>query len=202
MIGVWGGARRRAPRFFQVVVRRGDTTKMVMEYMRSSDDDDGDGDDDIVALHQAHHDRLEELLIQTVEHLMDVDVVAATGVFGRFVDELEQGLALEEAVIMPAYRGLQEHAPQGRPDVVDGDHVILRRGIEASRALLEGLAAMPSEKRRRCIAIELPTVHRLVGTLEHHSAREDRHVYPAVVPVLSDEAREKALHTLRALTGH
>lgn len=132
---------------------------------------------------------------------MAVDVDAARDRFAVFVAELREGLDLEERVILPAYRGLGSHSPQGRPDVVDGDHVILERGIEATLAWLTALAALPpsADARRRDVAIGLPVVHRLLATLEHHGERERRHVYPAVVGVLGDDERDAAAAILSRL---
>jgi hypothetical protein len=156
---------------------------------------------EFVALHRAHHARLEELLLQCIEGLMAVDLAVARARFDVFARELEQGLALEDDVIMPAYRGLPTHAPQGRPDVVEGDHVILRRSLTATQELLDALEALAPEHRRRAIAVHLPTVHRLLGVLEHHGAREDQHVYPATAPTLTTAALQAATATLQALTA-
>ena len=153
----------------------------------------------LVDLHAAHHARLDDLLLQTVELLMDVDVDGAGGPFAEFVVELRAGLALEEAVILPAYRRLPTHAPQGRPEVVDGDHVILERGIEAATVWLRALSSLEAPHRRREIAIGLPVVHRLRGTLEHHGEREFRHVYPTVAPLLDEETLRRAIGVLRRL---
>jgi hypothetical protein len=156
---------------------------------------------DLEALHARHHERLEEHLLCTVEALMAVDVDAARDRFAVFIAELREGLELEERTILPAYRALGSHAPQGRPNVVDGDHVILERGIEATLAWLTALAALPSsaDVRRRDVAIGLPVVHRLLATLEHHGERERRHVYPAVAGVLQDDDRAAAVAILSGL---
>jgi hypothetical protein len=153
------------------------------------------------SLHARHHERLAEHLLCTVEALMAVDVDAARDHFAVFVAELREGLDLEERVILPAYRALPTHAPQGRPDVVDGDHVILERGIEATLSWMTALSALPPGKdaRRRDVAVGLPVVYRLLGTLEHHGERELRHVYPAVAACLAGDDRDAAMTILTRL---
>lgn len=155
--------------------------------------------DTLIDLHARHHARLDELLLETIEFLMDVDIDAAQARFAVFVAELREGLSLEDELILPAYRALPSHPPQGRPEVVDGDHVILERGLEATTAWLAALRATDAAHRRREVAVGLPVVHRLRGTLEHHGEREFRHVYPTTAPLLDEAARARAVAVLRRL---
>jgi hypothetical protein len=143
-----------------------------------------------LALHERHHACLRELLFRVLEALVAVDAVGARVHFRRFVDELAAGLALEDDIVLPAYRPLQPERGPGRADVVDGDHVILRRGLGFVDALVDEVEASPS---LRVVLEGLPHVYRLLGTLEHHTERELRHVYPVVVPAL-DPAARAALH--------
>ncbi len=140
---------------------------------------------DLGALHDEHHAQLRELLFQTLEHLVVVDVDGARAVFERFVTELEVGLRLEDDVVMPCYRLHGPAQGPGKPDIVDGDHVILQRGIESVRGLLAGPAVL------RPLLEGLPHVYRLIATLEHHTERERRYVYPVVAARLdaADQAR-------------
>ena len=172
-----------------------------------TNDTAADGDDSfvmtdeaIIALHAGHHARLEELLLQTLEALAAGVVVEARACFGSVVLELLQGLQLEDDVILPLYDTLGPHAPQGRRVVVDGDHTILRRTIEAVAAFLDDVDAAPAHLRQRAIIVGLPVVYRLLHTLEHHSEREARHVYPVVVPRLAGPDRRRVVADLRALT--
>jgi hypothetical protein len=156
--------------------------------------------DDVIALHDRHHARLVDLLFVTIERLVDVDPVAgvdaARATFSTFERELLEGLAIEDDVVMPAYRSLQPAQGPGRADHVDGDHVILRRGLGFVHALFDEVAASPT---RRAALQGLPHVYRLLGTLEHHTERERRHVYPVVVPALDDDARAQLAASLRRL---
>jgi hypothetical protein len=138
---------------------------------------------DLAALHDQHHQQLRELLYQALERLVVVDVDGAAALVERFVRELEAGLALEDDVVMPWYRLHGPESGAGKPDIVDGDHVILRRGIESVRALLAGPAVL------RPILEGLPHAYRLISTLEHHTERERRYVYPLVIDQLDAEAQ-------------
>jgi hypothetical protein len=139
----------------------------------------------ILALHAAHHSRLRELLFLTLERLVVVDIDAARRAFDAFAEELDAGLALEDEIVLPAYRPLQAAAGPGRADHVEGDHVILHRGLGFVDALLAEVAGQPS---LRGVLEGLPHVYRLLGTLEHHTERELRHVYPVVVAALAPAA--------------
>jgi hypothetical protein len=154
-----------------------------------------DAVDDVLRLHDRHHERLSELLYGVLDRLVDVDVAGARATFAAFERELDEGLALEDELVMPVYRTLQPQQGPGRADHVDGDHVILRRGIGFVQVLLDEVAASPV---RRTALVGLPHVYRLLGTLEHHTERERRHVYPVAVPALADDARAR----LRAALGH
>lgn len=148
---------------------------------------------DLIALHDEHHAQLRELLFQTLEQLVVVDVDGARLRFDRFVTELEAGLALEEDVVMPCYRVHGPAQGPGKPEIVDGDHVILRRGIQSVRELLAGATAL------RPILEGLPHVYRLIGTLEHHTEREQRHVYPLVAQHLDGADRDRIVDALRRI---
>ena len=152
--------------------------------------------DDVIALHDRHHERLVELLYLTLDRLVDVDVVGARGAFATFERELHAGLALEDDVVLPVYRALQPTQGPGRADHVDGDHVILRRGLGFVHALLDEVDASPT---RRTALVGLPHVYRLLGTLEHHTERERRHVYPVAVPALDAGARARLADALGRL---
>ena len=152
--------------------------------------------------HDRHHVHLDEQLLCVIEDLMAVDVTAAVSRWTTWVAELREGLALEDQMILPAYRAMPPLAPQGRIDVVEGDHVLLDRGILAIDELCQSLQSPTSAStRRREVALGLPLVYRLRGILEHHGERERRHVYPRVVPMLSSVDRDAAVAVLSRLAG-
>jgi hypothetical protein len=136
----------------------------------------------LLTLHGHHHDRLREHLFRMLEALVAVDVAVAAAHLATFVRELDEGLALEDEIVMPAYRALGPVSGPGRSDHVEGDHVILRRGVGFVEAFVDDVRQAPS---LRVVLEGLPHVYRLLGTLEHHTEREQRHVYPAVIPTLA-----------------
>jgi hypothetical protein len=154
--------------------------------------------DVVIAAHDRHHERLRELLFLTLECLVVVDVDGARERFGTFVRELQEGLALEDEWVLPAYRDRQPATGPGRAIHVEGDHVILRRGIEYVMSFLDEVSASPS---LRVVLEGLPHVYRLLGTLEHHTERERRHVYPVAVPALDDDGQRRLGAALCRLAG-
>jgi hypothetical protein len=153
---------------------------------------------ELLALHDAHHERLHEHVLTVLEALVDGEMALARAVLEQLNEELVAGLQLEDDVILPLYRTLPLTSPQGRADHVDGDHVILRRTLGAIAAWFDELGESP---RRRRILAGLPVVYRLLHTLEHHHERERLHVYPAVDAVLDDVARANATTRLRRLVA-
>src|SRR5438045_2368003 len=95
----------------------------------------------IEELHDRHHALLREQLFAVLAKLVAVDVDGAAAQFAAFVDDLEAGLAVEEDVVLGVYRAVGPAEGQGKPEIVEGDHVILRRGIETVQALLEQLSS-------------------------------------------------------------
>ncbi len=152
--------------------------------------------DAVLSAHDRHHDRLRELLFALLECLVVVDVDRAQSSFDRFVAELRAGLALEDELVLPAYRPLQPGQGPGRVDHVEGDHVILERGIGFVAVLLEDVARVPT---LRTVLEGLPHVYRLLGTLEHHGERERRHVYPVAIAALGEVERQRLGVALRRL---
>ena len=130
--------------------------------------------------------------------VVDVDMLRARAVFGVLCDELEDGLRLEDDVVIPLYKTQPLRSPQGRADHVEGDHVILRRTLAAIDAWLDELGASPL---RKTVLAGLPVVYRLLGTLEHHHEREKLHLYTVAVPLLHGEALTKTLTELRRLVA-
>ncbi len=150
------------------------------------------------ALHDRHHELLREQLFTVLARLVDVDIAGAGVVFGEFVVDLEAGLAVEEGVVMAVYRVHGPKEGSGKPEIVEGDHVILRRGIETVLGFLAAhRAAGPTTLR--AILEELPHVYRLIATLEHHTLREQKHVYPVIAGALDDGQRAAVVAELTRL---
>ena len=150
--------------------------------------------------HDRHHARLHDGFYEVIGRWVTperfADGVDAQTLFRRLCGELEAAVDLEERAILPAYRTLPSHAPQGRPEVVDGDHTILRRTIVAIEERFAAIGATPTQRE---VLEALPLVYRLIATLEHHTEREQRHVYPSMGVVLSPTALAEAEAVLRGL---
>ena len=153
--------------------------------------------DDVIALHDAHHERLYDHVFALLDHLVDVNLDAARDVFTVLRAELDDAVRLEDEIILPLYATVPLASPQGRADHIEGDHVILKRTIVAIDAWLTTLSS-PS---RRTVLSGLPVVYRLLATLEHHHEREKLHLYPTVAPVLEGVALATTLRELRRLVA-
>lgn len=147
--------------------------------------------------HEAH----EELRLDFLEALIQLDLEGARAAFRALEEALTAHLELEEARVLPALaRALDERG--GEREVTDqhveGDHKILRRTFARCEALLDRLAG-EGEGQRRALVKELDTFLLLGRVLEHHTAREDRLVYPLLDDALSEAERAALLERLRAL---
>lgn len=150
----------------------------------------------LVDAHLAVHRLLEDRAYLMLEALVTHDVSTARARFDVLEALLDEHMAFEEERVLPHYRSVAPTDGPGRADHVDGDHVILRRHLEAiDTALLE----MEAASTLRAILERLPFVYRLLGTLEHHTAREQRSVYPALERVLDVEACDDVTAALKAL---
>jgi hypothetical protein len=146
---------------------------------------------DLVVAHDALHARLEELAWAALEALVRQQLEAAAGSWRAFAVLLQEHMALEDGRVLPAYRPLAPAEGPGRLDHVEGDHTILLRHVAAIDALLGQLQQLGAQSAAalplRSILQELPVFYRLLGTLEHHAARERQHVYPALARALPPE---------------
>lgn len=151
----------------------------------------------VLEAHEQHHALLEELLYELLE-----DIVAGRGLAARtrcavFAQQLAAAIAIEDGEVLPAYRTLAAPEGPGRPEHVEGDHVILNRRLQA---LQEAVGALPEEiPLRFALTSVVPLVYPLLATLEHHLERERRFVYPLVVAALCEADREDLARALQAL---
>ena len=130
--------------------------------------------------HAAVHRWLEERAYATIEALVATDVVRARVLFDGFARVLAEHMAFEDERVLPVYTRVAPKDGPGRADHVEGDHTILRRHVDAIVALLDEVEGAPL----RAVLERLPVVYRLLGTLEHHTAREQNNVYPALARAL------------------
>ncbi len=142
----------------------------------------------LLEIHGAVHAALEDAVYAVLDKLVSLDVAGAAAVFEALAARLVVHMSFEEAQVLPLYA---PHAPKdgpGRLDHVAGDHTILLRHVEAVRAILAELSRAPPATEadapapRRAVLERLPVLYRLLGTLEHHTAREQNNVYRAIPP--------------------
>lgn len=147
---------------------------------------------DLVTAHARVHAWLED-------NTYAVRVDDAQALFARVARLLREHMAFEDRHVMPMYKSVAPADGPGRADHVDGDHVILLRHVEAIDALLADLDGASL----RDVVTRLPVVYRLLATLEHHTAREQANVYPALARLLhGDEAgRHKIAQALLDLVA-
>lgn len=150
----------------------------------------------LVDAHLAVHRWLEDRAYLVLEALVACDVSTARARFDGLAAILEEHMAFEEQHVLPCYRSVAPSDGPGRADHVDGDHVILRRHVDAiDGALVEVEAA----STMRAVLERLPVVYRLLATLEHHTAREQQSVYPALERALDRALCDDVTLALKAL---
>jgi hypothetical protein len=95
---------------------------------------------------------------------------------------------------MPAYAPLAPADGPGRVDHVAGDHVILTRTLAAAH---DALAELTAGGTARVVLERLPTVQRVIATLEHHTLREAR-VYETIETIETIATMEPLAKAARA----
>lgn len=145
-----------------------------------------DSDSEVLQAHGAVHAWLEARTYEILEALVRLRLADARSTFEHMARVLDAHMAFEEARVLPAYRKVAPTDGPGRADHVDGDHTILQRHVVAIREMLDALmetctdTASSTDRQLRHVLARLPVVYRLLSTLEHHTAREQQSVYPAL----------------------
>jgi hypothetical protein len=145
--------------------------------------------------HLAVHTWIEEHTYRVLEALVTSRPDEARATFARIVRVLDAHMAFEDVHVLPAYKTVAPSDGPGRADHIEGDHVILQRHIAAIHAALGEMTELRSVLER------LPVLYKLIATLEHHTAREQTAMYPAVARVLDDAARQKVITALLDLVA-
>lgn len=144
------------------------------------------------------HRFCEDRAYEALEALVHQDVSRATSVWRSVLALLEEHMAFEDERVMPTYAPLAPADGAGRADHIAGDHTILLRHAAIIDESLAALAASPAPALRQILE-ELPKVYRLLATLEHHTAREQTHVYPALCGALPQRDIEELTGLLLAI---
>jgi hypothetical protein len=155
----------------------------------------------LLELHGRVHDALREDLLLAIEALVSQRLPEARAIFERFEQRLEMHMRLEDEVVLPAYAAHAPNEGAGRVDHVEGDHTILLRHLEKTSAILDDLEpGAPALLREIVLSLDAPL--RLLSTLEHHTLREQSHVYPIVAERFDDVTLGRVrdgLHTTLSL---
>ncbi|MBI1945651.1 MAG: hemerythrin domain-containing protein [Deltaproteobacteria bacterium] len=138
--------------------------------------------DSLAVVHDALHRLLEERVWRTLESLVVLDGEQARRHFRLFSEALDQHMAVEDRLVIPAWRPLAPTQGPGRVDHLEGDHVVL------VRLTAEIAGFLPEQADLRTTLQRLPSVYRLLGVLEHHTVREQT-VYRVLEERLPTEAR-------------
>lgn len=140
-------------------------------------------EDALCAAHAALHRQLEEGVYDALAALVRQDVSLAAARWKAVVTLLDEHQAFEEQRVLPAYEALAPSEGPGRVDHVRGDHIILQRHVDAVAAVFAhglGQGEAGSPPTLRAVLEALPAFYRFLATLEHHTAREQTSVYPAL----------------------
>ena len=124
----------------------------------------------------AAHAVLERLLMEMIEAAVDGHVGTAQERCARLREAFESHLVAEEAHTLPLLREL------GGPlvklaRIVDGDHRIVDRSLEAVATMLAE-AGPDGTDARRAVLPRLEVLSKLKTVLEHHGVREQEDIYP------------------------
>ncbi len=130
----------------------------------------------LTAANAQAHNILEGLLMDLLEAAVDGRVADALAAHTRLADAFAFHLAAEEAHTLPLLREL------GGPllklaTIVDGDHRIVHRSLDAVGALL-GEVADGAGDGRRAVLQRIEVLSKLKTVLEHHGVREQEDIYP------------------------
>jgi len=113
---------------------------------------------------------------------------AAQALFERFARSLFRHIGFEEDVLFPALEsaaGLPPHA--GPTAVMRAEHIEIRAAVQLLRDAIGDPSADPA-----------PLRHRLHGTLEPHSEKEERILYPMADRVLSGSGSDELVAAIQA----
>ncbi|MCG3128171.1 MAG: hypothetical protein CHACPFDD_03047 [Phycisphaerae bacterium] len=124
------------------------------------------------------HDDLDRRLERHQELLAAGDFRGACLEFHEFRAALLAHIDAEEQQVLPRYRTLRSWPSGGQPELFDAEHRQIRRMVAQLEVALATLGDGPLSPRTIVRLIE--DEHPLKGVLEHHAAREERFLYPAL----------------------
>lgn len=124
------------------------------------------------------HEDLDRRLEHHQELLVSGDFRGACLALLTFRAALLAHIDAEETQVLPEYEALQHWLPGGQPELFHAEHRQIRRMIDQIETALAMLGPGPLAPRTIVRLIE--DERQLKGVLEHHGAREQRFLYPAL----------------------
>lgn len=149
------------------------------------------------AVNTALHEVLDASWVAAMEALTALDHAEALRHWTVYAERLEAHAALEDARSLPPYAALSEHARAGSPGIFANEHTKLGRLVREGVALIAGLDMDGPNARRQMIEV----LDRLLlprNVLEHHTLRENEHLYPTLERVLDGEEAEELRQAMKA----
>jgi hemerythrin-like domain-containing protein len=145
------------------------------------------------------HRRLDELFLLHQEALLALDPRLALERLREFKGELQVHMRAEEELLLPVYE--RAGRIQGGPvEFFTGEHKRMLEFIARFDGKLEKLVADQMNLKRDIISLfDGEAVFKQL--MEHHDAREQNILYPALDRVTSEQERRRLLSLCRELTA-
>lgn len=135
------------------------------------------------------HKRLDAIVARVQELLAAGSFPDASERFAEFTCGLGRHIDAEEQVLFPAFEELTGMTSGGPTFVMRGEHVEIRRLMDAATGALRGADAAEAEE----------TLHGLVAILGTHNMKEERMLYPMADRAAgSDSARSDLVKRIQA----
>ena len=133
----------------------------------------------LAELNRELHERMEEGLLQVLEALTELRVDEARERWMDVIRRMDAHADAEARLVIPLYDALGEAPRGGSAELMEADHLTLNKVQVAAKEALASLGQGPVALRRQMV-LALPLVYRVRSVLEHHTAREQAHMYPAL----------------------
>lgn len=145
---------------------------------------------DVLGLHR----ELAELFFRHQVSLLDYNFRTAFERLCEYESALLAHMRDEEELLLPLYAERATPERGGRADFFLLEHDKMRRLLAHFREQLPRLYEMPEPSRALIKLLDQETTYKHL--VEHHDEREERHLYPALEEVTSDDERADLLGRL------
>ena len=152
-----------------------------------------DSFNDVLGLHR----ELDELFFRHQVSLLDYNFRTAFERLREYESALLAHMRDEEEVLLPVYAERVTPERGGRVDFFLLEHEKMRKHLAHFREQLPRLYALPEPSRALIKLLDQETTYKHL--VEHHDEREERHLYPALERVTTDEERADLLSRLSRL---